>query len=319
MSRKHKQVLGFLLIVSVCAALLWFTVHEKRDTLQEVSLIVYGNDASRWENLRQGAELAFEEEQVELTLVTMSAEGDANEQIALIEREISRGADALLIAPYDSQVIGAYIKNNKPSIPYVFVENSVSDETTGYSITADHYEMGKMLGRKILELENPIVKVAVISDGTRRESVKEREKGLREVVEPFANKVVTWERYENETDMLTRKFLQRAILEEAVDVVVALDNDIADALMDALDNLDKKTKVYAISTSDQSVYYLDQGKIKALEYSTEFAIGYIGAEYILNPSAAKKKYSMDDIKYIIVSKGDMYEAENQTLLFPFVQ
>lgn len=319
--RKKALALGMVLVAIIVVLIAGVIYRSKspRERKQQISLIVYGNDVNRWENLRQGAEQVCADNQAELTLVNMSGERDATEQIALIEREVASGADALLIAACDSDAIGAYVDTHKIPIPVVFVETGVNSRKKTTAVTADDYEMGRALGREIVERENPIVKVAIISESTQRENVCQREQGLREVVEPFANQVVTWERYDNEKNMITRKFIQRALLEEAVDVVVALDNDTADALMDALVNLNRKTKVYAISTSDQSVYYLDQGKIKSLEYQTEFSIGYIGAQYVVHGADKPRKFKSEDIMYRVVKKENMYEKDNQALLFPFVQ
>ena len=319
-----KKIVVIVLVPLLLLFLLFYirmssTGAYRTNQIRQVSMIVYGSDSARWENLRQGAELACENEDAELTLVTMSSEKNAQEQIELIQREVAGGADALLIAACDSVALGEYIADSGISIPVVFVENAVDTQGKVNCVSADDYQMGVAIGQEIMARENPIVKVAIISDGTQRGSVQSREQGLRDTIEPYVSRIVTWKRYENEENMLTRKFLQRAMLEEAVDVVVALDNDTADALMEALDNLNRKTKVYAISTSSESVYYLDQRKIKALEYQEEYGIGYIGAQMILNEKDALKKYSADDIKYRVVNHDNMYEEENQTLLFPFVQ
>jgi len=302
---------GLVILIAVIA----LSEYNKR-VVPGISLIVYGEDEARWENLKHGVELACEESGAEFTMVNMSSNGTASDQIELINREIDRGATGLLIAAVDSEQIGVYASELNISIPIVFVENGPQDYSKEACISADNYEMGRMLGEKIKEKENPIVKVAIISDNTQRASVQSRIQGVYDTLDGYVNQIVIWERLENENNLLTRKFLQRAILQEAVDVVVALDNETADNLMDALDNLNRKTKVYAISTSNKSVYYLDQMKIKALEYQDEFSIGYIGARKVLTKS---KTNDLGDIEYRIVSKDNMYEKDNQTFLFPIVQ
>lgn len=94
--------------------------HEEKH--RHVSLIVYGEDSERWENLRQGAELACGENNADINILTMSSEDDAAEQKEIIDREIEDGADALIIAACNSNEIGTFIKDKKPKIPVVFVE-----------------------------------------------------------------------------------------------------------------------------------------------------------------------------------------------------
>lgn len=319
LGKRKIALIGGLLILACAIAIVItekFPGGENREK-KKISMIVYGTDPQRWENLRQGAEQICEANGAELTIIHMESENDGTEQIDLIRREVEGGVDGLLIAAADSNMLGEYFDNRKMSVPVVFVENGVASKNPPLCISANDYQMGRRLGEELVNRENPIVKVAIISDGLDRESVRQREKGFREVVEPYANQVITWKRYEDEKNLITRKFIQRGLLEEAVDVVVALDNNTTDALMDALDNLNRKTKVYAISTSEKAVYNLDLSKIKALEYQAEFSMGYIAAQYLLGEE--KGTFDTDSILYRVIHKDNMYEKDNQKLIFPFVQ
>ena len=290
-----------------------------KESTKKVSLILYGNNLKRWENLIQGAELSAEESDAEINTVYMSGESDYSEQIGIIQREVSNGADALVIAACDSEEIGKYIDKSKINLPVIFVETGVDSKQDRTCICADDYEMGYELGKSIVENENPIVKVAIVSDGTERNSISKREQGVMDAISDYVNKVVIWERNPNEEDLTDRVFLQREIVSEAVDVIVTLDNTMTDSLMDALDNLRKTSKVYSISTSNQAVYCLDHKMIKILVHQNEFSIGYIGTKYAIDSKSAKKEYSDDSIFYKAVSKDDMYDYDNQKLLFPFVK
>lgn len=318
-NRKAMIFLG----VSVIAVMLLFVIYSTYDFSvkgdpKRIDIIVYGDNSDRWENLRRGAMLAAKDYDAEINLITMSSLGDYNEQISLIEREVSNGVDGIMLAACNSEEIGKFLHKARIRIPVVMVETGVGSKRNNKCISADDFAMGYELGEAITERENPIIKAAIISDSSERISVVNRERGLREVIEPYANHVVTWERSENELYISAKAFLQRKLTTEAVDVIVALDNETADAIMAALDNLNMTRKVYAISTSDQSVYYLDQKKIKALQYQTEFGIGYVGAYRILDKSASRKLVK-EGIKYKVIDKVNMYDYDNQTLLFPFAK
>ena len=47
-------------------------------------------------------------------------------------------------------------------------------------------------------------------------------------------------------------------------------------------------------------------------------MGYLAAMYAMDDSYAKKKYPDEAIEYRIVRKENMYDKDNQELLFPFV-
>lgn len=323
MNAKMRKVSIVALIIAVAITIGLYVIYSKVSVApkkqRNISLIVYGNDSDRWENLKRGAKSACDENDADLTLVLMSTEDDYNEQIRLIEREVIKGADGILLAACDSKEIGDYLDKANIKIPIVMVVNGVTSSRNYPCVSADDYDMGYELGKSICESENPIIKVAIISDVKNRNNITRREQGVRDAIGDYASQIVTWERNENEGDISRKSFYQRELTGEAVDVIVTTDNEETDALMDALTNLNMTRRVYSISTSDKAVYYLDEERIEKLEYQTEFGIGYIGANYVLDTKASKNGIKEDNIKYELVDEDDMYDYENQMLIFPFVK
>ena len=311
--------LAVLIVILVCFTMLQINLNEQEnETVKHVSLIVYGDDSERWENLRQGAELVCKERKADLGLMTMLTEDDVAEQKEIIEREIEDGADALIIAACNSGQIKEYIENRKLHIPVVFVETVDSDEKDVNYIAPDDYLIGYELGEQIVKNESDIVTVAIISDNTDKDSIVLREKGLRDAIDGKVGRIIGWTGKGHENSARTRMFIQRALVSEATDVIVTFDNTSTDALLDALTNLNQQSKIYCVSTSNKAVYSLNKGDIKAIDYSDEFSMGYLAAMYAIDESYAKKKYSDTTVDHRIVRKENMYDKENQRLLFPFV-
>ena len=311
-------IIGLILIFLLTAMIQITGRNTKSNERKNVSLIVYGDDSERWESMRQGAGLVCEEYDHDLSLITMLTENDAAEQKEIIDREIYDGSDALIIAACNSSVIRDYINEKNLRIPVVFAE-TVEDLQSGMNdIAASDYEMGYELGEEIVKNESDIVTVAIISENEKRDSVRLREQGLRDAIEGKVGKTIEWSRNDYEKNVNTRVFIQRAIVSQATDVIVTFDNSTTDALLDALENLNKQSKVYAVSTSNKAVYNLYGGEIKALEYTDEFSMGYLAAMYALDGRVAEKKYGHERPEYRLVRKENMYDEDNQALLFPFV-
>ena len=314
------MILAGLLLLALIFELVYYNYSaRKEEPIRQISVIAYGSDAARWENLMQGAELAAEDLNAEVTLITMSSENDAKEQISLIRREIANGADALLIAACDSKEVGAYLQNNEPKIPYAFVETGVFDANEAV-IAADDTQMANALVQTIDENEKDWIKVAVIVDHTERASVRARLDAFTGTDKPYADEVVLWERNEQEKDKKAQFFLQRELTEEAVDVVVALDNSSMEELLDATVNLNKDIKIYGIAASSKCVSCLDYGWICSLVFPDEFSIGYTGVTNLLSSkSQAGDDPARDDIRFEVINHDNMYETGNQRLLFPHVR
>ena len=311
-------ILVGLLIIETAV---YFQALNKEDPIIQVSLIVYGSDASRWENLKQGAVLAADDLNAEVTLITMSGEDDISEQISLIRREAQGGADALLIAAADSEVIKEYLKNDPIKIPYAFVESGTGD--TRDLTSADNASMAESLIKTIDDNEKDWIKAAVIVDHDRRDSVKERLDTVLNTDVPYAENVVLWERNEQEVDKKAQFFLQRQLTEEAVDVVIALDNSSMEEIIDAAVNLNKDVKIYGIANSSKSAYYLDNRLVRSLVYQDEFSIGYIGLSDLLENNFRKLRdntpLDRSQIAFKVVDHNNMYDKANQRLLFPHVR
>ncbi len=315
-----------IILISILLILLGITISSaysnssEKESRQKVSLIVYGDDSERWENLRQGSVLVCENNNADLALITMLTENDIKEQEEIIAREISNGADALIIAACNSREIKEYIDGLKTRIPVVFIGSDSENNDKTKFIAPDDYRIGYDLGKQFVKNESDIVTVAIISENTERDNVALREKGFRDAIaaEGKVGKVLTWSRNENEKTVNRRVFVQRALVSEACDAIVTFDNLATDALLDALVNLNKHSKVYSVSTSNKAVYNLYDREVRALAYPDEYSMGYLAAMYALDGKNAGRRYTGEEIDYRIVRKENMYDEDNQTLLFPFV-
>ena len=55
-------IIALMLLLALVLEIVFYVYSaRKEDPIRQVSVIVYGSDASRWENLKQGAELAAED------------------------------------------------------------------------------------------------------------------------------------------------------------------------------------------------------------------------------------------------------------------
>ncbi len=323
---KNKNIIAaiILIVILVIIAVYASVTGDSEEEVRHVSMIVYGDDAERWENMREGAYLVCTDKNAKLSLLTMLTNDDTEEQKEIIDRELEDGTDVLIIAPCASREIKEYIDSKNLRIPVVYLETLDNASPLDVSIAVDDYMMGYELGEQMTLDESDIVTVAILSGNTDRDSVRLREEGFRAAIEGKVGKLINWSVKGYGTDRDVRTHIQREIVSEATDVIVTFDNTTTDALIDALANLnplanlDQTGRIYAISTSNKAVYHLYNEEIMILEYPDEFSMGYLAAMYALDPKYASGRYSHNQIEYRLVRKENMYSEENQKLLFPFV-
>lgn len=102
----------------------------KQDETIQISFIARGKKTESWSTIEQGIEQAANDLNVEITPIYLSSENDASEQISLLNREVQNGADAVLIAPANSEDLRAPIEEAQKQVPVVAIESTVAGMET---------------------------------------------------------------------------------------------------------------------------------------------------------------------------------------------
>lgn len=301
-----------LSIFTICS----FILDNEEKEIKSISVIVYGSDSERWANLKQGLEEGAQSYNAEVTFITTSVESDAGEQLELIEREINNGADGIIVAVSNYEKEADKIIELNKKVPIIAVESGVYTDTDITLVSADNYNMGASLGERLSEKENARVKIAIVSDSMERDSVKLRYEGFYNEINDRYKNIVYWTKNTGENKMQT--FIQRELTEEAVDIVVALDNNALEGVVDAVVNLDKKVKIYGIANSEKAVYYLDNATVTQLLYEDDYSMGFLAVKALLQPNEYSQQDN-DNIEYKVISNDEIYLPANERLLFPFVK
>lgn len=318
---KRILMVGIILVlVLLMLELLVYNLYEMREEPDiQVSVIVSSTQTDRWENFRQGAEQAAVGTQAEINLITMSVNAGAQEQIAMINREIVNGADALLIEAADSLAVEEYFDTVQCDIPVVFFYSGPQNTAEVSYVSADNTGMGKALAQEIRAQEKEWITAAVVVDDMEKTCVGERFNGLYEDLVKYADKVLIWERDADTSESELTLFLQEKMIEDAVDIAVALDIPRTEALIDATQNLNQEIRIYGIGNSDKIVHYLDQGLVKAVAYQNDFSAGYLSMQVVLHQKEYDSRNMEHAVEYKIVNRDRMYEWEYEKLIFPFVK
>ena len=180
----QRKILVFVLLLSAFAisfAILTFDVlgEEKVPEVYDVSLIVRGKTGEQWESIKQGADQAASEMNVDLSFITLSEENNLPEQISLIQREYDSGVDAIVLAAADSNGLVSTVEQVSENIPVVCIESTVNSAAVKSYISADNYAMGVQLGQEIVRSGNARKRLAVVESSAQCSNVQQRRAGPR--------------------------------------------------------------------------------------------------------------------------------------------
>lgn len=314
----------FLIAAVILGGLYYYGVFARqKKNPAAYSVILYQNTLDEWTTLVEGAAQAEEDLELDVNYVYFSSDDTAQEQAAVIRREINAGASGILLAAVDSEGVREALGTTVFSIPVVCVETGAGEEFP--VIRADDRAMGRALGRAILkdmDRSGGKRRVMVLKEYMQRDSVRLRYEGLMEVLKAAEERVVIEEctRQDKKSDIgrLVGKKLQ-----DEPPYLVALDKYVTEQAAEVWEaerqKYEKKgfvCKIYGIGNTAKTVNDLDNENIEALIYQNEFNMGYQGITYL---AEERKKSWIDknvNIRYGVVTRESLYEDENQRLLFP---
>src|SRR2546423_3764133 len=119
---------------------------------KKVDVIIKASDSSFWQTMLAGARKAGGDYGLRVGLFGPTSETDVNQQVQLVENSISRGADAIVLAPNSSDALNSAIKRARQAgIKVIVADTSVTTDTEGF-IGTDNEKAGEQAGERMCRL-----------------------------------------------------------------------------------------------------------------------------------------------------------------------
>ena len=283
---------------------------------KEISVVLYDAGDGGWESLMEGMKQAEEDFVVSIHYVIAKAGTTGEEQMELVKQELDNGAAGILLAAVDASAVLPVVQGSSSQVSVVAVESNV--DAASYSFfSADNAAMGRKLGEEILKDfagENDL-KIVVVEEFAERDSVRERARGLCEVLGDKAE-IIPIERSNDKTELAM--FLSNVLVRTKADVVVALCKETADALCKVEPRAVSDKKIYGIGNTAAIVAALEKGKIEKMVFQDEFNIGYMSVKALVQQMEGILGQA-EEIDYYCVSGQEVHETQYERLLFPIVE
>ena len=202
----------------------------------------------------------------------------------------------------------------------ILVETDVEAEGMYAAILPQSYEMGEAVAEAVITDYGEKLKdtrIGILAGNLKQTAGQQCLKGFMDKIES-AGASILWNL--SDEDNVNNTF-EWCLEKKRVDIVVSLDNDRTEQAVDYL-HAQEQTEfgLYGIGCSEKNVYYLDKGVIGALVVPNEFNIGYLSAAAIAGqlrePLSSAKT---EKVGFLTITKDNLYDEENQKILFPIVQ
>ena len=317
------KIIAFLLFVSITALLLIYTIivnNPEKKTYKIAFIpktIESGNDF--WTSLTDGAKLAAKENEIDLYISGANSEQDVEGQIENIEKVLEMKPDALVLSPCSysgmTYILEEVVERN---IKLILID-SVIDKDLALSVVAtDNFLAGKQLGKYASENISDEDKIGIIAHVEESSTAMEREAGIKSGLGKRKANIVKTAYCGSSYDKAYS--LTKELIENNPDVnVIFGTNEYASvgAARAVCESERENIKVYGFDNSLEEIKLLEQGVFDAIVIQKPFNMGYLGVMQALDVLENEKVEKNIDSGCKLIDKDNMYEEENQRLLYPF--
>lgn len=324
---RNKLYFGLLMLALVVVIV--GTAYEMLDAGKEeksytVSVIVDDSNNERWIAMREGLEQAARDYNITMNYVFSGKFGSEREEMELIEREIQSGTDGLILQMISDNLGLDKLGQDSPQVAVMLLETDVEPQGI-YAVTGpDNKGIGITLGETAATESDAAIKekkVGVLAGDQAQIAMGQRLEGVKSALEKEGAEPL-WTLWGNAQE--TGEMLEEKVQTDPVDILIALGNEETELAVDFLLTKGEEEKgsclLYGVGYSEKAVYYLDKGWIKSLVVPNEFNMGYLSMEQI----ARQIQYRLSEVEsreidYLVIDQENLYEEENQKVLFPIVQ
>ncbi|OAB31234.1 LacI family transcriptional regulator [Paenibacillus macquariensis subsp. defensor] len=316
------SAVAFLLIATVVFAYGYNKLSEKKKIDVTVILKTIDTSVEFWQVLTDGVQEAAQEFNVNVQVWGTTSETDVDDQIALVEKAIENRPDVIVLAATDyERIVPVSDKIKKSGIKLIIVDSGIKSDVAESVVATDNINAGREAGEAMINLIKDPAKIAIISYVKNAASNIDREKGIREVMENHPE-IEVLGTYNGEGSEQNAYLLAKEMLQVHADMfgIIGLNEPTTVGAGRAIQELGLKGKVQLIGfdSSFNEIKLLDEGVMKATVLQRPFQMGYLSIKTAVEVVKGKKVPKLIDTGSLLITKQNMYEEENQKLLFPFV-
>ncbi len=313
-------ILLSVIFVSSTAALILSGISED---VRKVSVVIDDSSSGRWTAFISGLEQAAKDNGIKLTIVTTGKGLATSQQYALINDEISAGADGIILQVTSSRGTEEMLSDISAKTVLELVdggaEMDVDVEGRSALIAPDNVEIGRALANEVrITVGNDLTghKIGIIAGNTRQDAIAERLLGFTENIESSGAEILwTISSSLNISDRI--KYKQ---MDNEVDILVALDNSGLEETCDYALKQGINPYIFGEGVSIKNVSYLDDGLINSMVVPNEYYMGYQAMISVARRMENRlTPMQNEEVSFRVINKENLFDEKNQRMLFPVEQ
>lgn len=291
----------------------------------QIAVIPKGTTHIYWNSVHAGAAKAAKELGVTIHWQGPLKEDDRQVQIQTVQNFISRGVDAIALAPLDSRSLIPSVKTARNRhIPVIIFDSDLGSDEYESFVATDNMEGGKMGAKRLSEVMGGKGKVILLRYAEGSASTTNREEGFLKGMKEFGKnmQIVSSNQYAGVT---IEKALQVAqnLLNRYPDVggVFCANETSAQAMLRALQMTNKagKVKLVGFDANETLVNALKKGEVHGLALQDPFNMGYLAVATATQAIRGERYEKRIDTGVQMVTQENMDDEQIKVLLYPEIE
>jgi ribose transport system substrate-binding protein len=289
------------------------------DKLQ-IAVIPKGTTHSFWKTIHAGAQEAADELGVEIIWQGPQKEDDREMQIQVVQNFISRGVDAIVLAPLDDRALVKPVEAAvRRGITVIIIDSSLQSDVYSSFVATDNYEGGRQCAKRLAEVMGNTGTALMLRYMEGSASTNKRENGFLEGMAEFGSDIelVSTNQYAgatmNEAFESAQNLLNRY---SVVDGVFCPNESSTQGMLRALQTAGRagEVKFVGFDNNDTLIAALEAGDINGLALQNPFKMGYEGVKAAVAAVNGEDVVRRIDTGVVMVTPENLQDVEIQELL-----
>lgn len=307
-----------VLLIALCSMLGSHSVAQEKKL--QIAVIPKGTTHDFWKAIHAGAKKAAEEENVDIIWQGPEREDNRRMQIEVMQNFISRGVDAIVLAPLDEvalkRPVDAAVRRN---IPVVIIDSDLKTDTYSSFVATDNREGGRIAARHLGKILGGKGKVIMLRYMEGSASTYNREEGFLEVMkEKYPDiELISTNQYGGATRESAFQAAQNLLNRfQEVDGIFCPNESSAFGMLRALETAGKtkEIKFVGFDASKALVTAIQEGEMAGLVAQNPFKMGYLGVKTAIKVVKGEEAPKRIDTGAILVTPENIDDPEVRKII-----
>jgi len=314
-----KKALALILVLSLLSC---FCSTQSRSR-PKILVSPKGLVLSFWVSVKTGAEQAGKELNAEIVWKGPSLETDIATQIAIVEDNINKKVDAIVLAACDATSLVPVIeKASAAGIPVITIDSGVNSDVPSSFIATDNIAAAEKACDVLMELVGGSGEIAMIPFVPGATTCILREQGFRKGLSRYPDLKLVAVQY-SQAEVARAMAVTEDIVTAHPNLkgIFAANESGTEGCAQALKSrgLAGRIRVVGFDAAPNEIAALESGAVDALIVQNPFQMGYLGVKTALDVIAGKSVEKRIDTGVFVVTKQNLHSPEIQGLINPTVR